>query len=149
MYFSSLASFSESKFCDAPKYQVVILHFWWKEWKMSVITIIIIIFIIIIIMGMNNDVTVLIRHSVRNSLVMTSHFTDTSRQHCWAWHCHCHSHHHHHHHYHSYHRHWNEHFVDTSVQYSLTITNILHCQDIVINITIIICISITSALQWL
>ena len=43
----------------------------WQTWPMSLIT-----------SGMKCDKSVLIRHSVRNSLVMTSHFTDTGRQHC-------------------------------------------------------------------
>ena len=49
------------------------LHFSyvWQTWPMSLIT-----------SGMKCDKSVLIRHSVRNSLVMTSHFTDTGRQHC-------------------------------------------------------------------
>ena len=49
------------------------LHFSyvWQTWPMSLIT-----------SGMKCDKSVLIRHSVCNSLVMTSHFTDTGRQHC-------------------------------------------------------------------
>ena len=49
------------------------LHFSYlrQTWPMS-----------LIMSGMKCDKSVLIRHSVRNSLVMTSHFTDTGRQHC-------------------------------------------------------------------
>ena len=54
-------------FCSmAPHFSYV-----WQTWPMSLIT-----------SGMKCDKSVLIRHSVRNSLVMTSHFTDTGRQHC-------------------------------------------------------------------